>query len=98
MTNAAIQALIAQSPEGGVFAIKFDNGETLFIDYPGGVKIENISFETIGEVEFVVVKRKVRDGNHDLEYKIYHETACAQWIGVMEPGYEEFRPDPYRLD
>lgn len=96
MTNAALQALIdANSPEALV-AIKFDNNCVAYFGYKDSNKYEDMTLETIGGVDFVVLKKKNMQGR-ELDFISYNLTDTIQNVIFMDPKDVDYRIDPLIL-
>lgn len=96
MNNTALTAFIAEFGNR-MFCINLDNTRFIYVGYNGGVKLDDISLETIGGIDFIAVSRKDKSSGVEIPYKIYHVTDSVQWIGVVEEGFEEFGIDPLKL-
>ena len=95
MTNAALQALIDANSKDRIFCINLDNSRFIYIGYNNGITMDDISFETIGGIDFIAVSKTTKAmGSTELKYKTYHLTETVQWVGVMEEEFKDFRPDP----
>jgi hypothetical protein len=96
MNNTALTAFI-ESFGNRVFCINLDNTRFIYVGYNGGVKMDDISLETIGGVDYVAVSRTDNSSGVEIPYKIYHLTDSIQWIGIVEEGFEEYGIDPIKL-
>jgi len=95
-TNADIQKIINDCP-GRVFALGFDNNRRLLIGYQDGLNENDVTFETVNDVDFVVGIYTQHINGIDVSYRVYYVTETIQWIGIMEPGSEKYRVDPITI-
>jgi hypothetical protein len=98
MKNSIIQSLISSNP-GAVFLIRLKDNNPLWVGYSGtsSLKESEIEFTTMDGVELLkihMVDRSRPTPKPELKYTIYIESTSVDWVGVMDPGYEEYRPEP----
>jgi len=94
MDNAGMQALIDQFGDR-IFTINLDNTRFIRLGYKDSPKIEDITLETIGGVDYIVVTNKTAAmGSKELHYKTYHLTETVQWVGIMDEDSNDYRIDP----
>lgn len=100
MNNTGMQALIDQFGDR-IYCINLDNTRFIRIGYrdrldgTSSCTIKDISLETIGGVDYIVVNKKSRAmGDREITYKVYHLTETVQWVGIMDEDSNDYRPDP----
>lgn len=98
MTKAGIQNLIDTYGDR-IFAINFDNGQVAFIGYKDSYSITDIELTTIGGEDMIVIHNPDHKstGLIPVTYDIYRAVWDVQWIGIMDVGYENYRPDPFMM-
>ena len=82
-----------------ICAISLNNGKNLFIGYPGAanVKLSDISFETLGGCDVMVINHKNISYGKELTFKSYVTTEFIESISVMSEKDAEYRIDPLTL-
>ena len=103
ITNAMIAALIEKFGNR-IFMIRFDNGMAIDIGYERSAaqSINDVILENIGGVDMIGVRCRMANPNQirhtrqttGATYISWHPAACVQAFGIMDEGFERFRPDP----
>ena len=77
-----------------IYCIFFDNTHRVMVGYKDGTPLSDISLETIGGKDFVVIQNTSKSQMPPVKYKNYHPTEYIQWIGIMDEEYKDYRVDP----
>lgn len=103
ITNTMIAALIEKFGNR-IFMIRFDNGMAIDIGYERSAaqSINDVILENIGGVDMIGVRCRMPNPNQirhtrqttGASYISWHPAACVQAFGIMDEGFEMFRPDP----
>lgn len=97
MTKEAIEKMIADFGER-IQIITFDNNQVLFIGFPNRPTLADITIETIGGTDFLVVHntdpRQFGFNTNSIKYKVYHPIECIQAITVVDDEYANMSLDP----
>ena len=101
MTNAAVQAMIAEMGER-ICIIVFDNNSKAYIGYPSSNlhSVNDIKFANYGGVDMIGIPgnagyaKPTRDG---VTTTVWHATECIQAIATMDEGFEKYRIDPMNI-
>ena len=95
MSNAILQSMFEEFGDR-ICAISMNNNKMMFIDYSSkaSVRLSDISFETRGGCDFMVVKRKDISSGRDIYHTDYIVTEFVENVIVMDEGYEKYRVDP----
>ena len=80
-----------------ICGISLNNGKMLFLDYRGSVKLEDVSFETIGGCDMMVIAKTDISTGRELHYKNYVVTEFIESVIVMDEDSEKYRVDPMVL-
>lgn len=93
-TNAAVQEMFNKYKER-ICVISLNNGKKLYIDYnvKEGVRLEDISFDTIGGVDVMKVAHRSSKQTDYIEWENFITTEFIEEIEVMKEGYENYRVD-----
>ena len=96
--NAGLQEMINTYGER-ICAISLNNGKMMFLNYPGStsLKLEDISFDTIGGCDVMVVKRKDISSGREINYTSYVTTEFIEAVIVMDEADAMYRIDPLVL-
>lgn len=97
-TNKVVQQMIAESGEG-VAIIMFDNDFKFLIGFPGSqcVSVKDLKFKTVDGCDLIGVTSMSnfsKDKKNGVSYTSWHATDLIQYITIMDPGFEDYRPDP----
>ena len=98
MSNSDVKQMIDTFGKR-ICGISLNNGKMLFLDYRGvgSTKLEEISFETIGGCDMMVIsKTDISHGRH-IHYKNYIVTEFIESVIVMDEDSENERVDPMLL-
>lgn len=97
MTKEALEKMIADFGDR-IQVITFDNNNVLFIGFPGRPTINDISVETIGGTDFLVVHntdpRQMSFSKTKITYKAYHPIECIQCVSVVDEEFRGYMIDP----
>lgn len=96
MTNADLQSMIDLYGDR-IFCINLNNMRCIYIGYKDGISLSDITLETVGTTDMIVVSTKDPNPSNTVTYKVYHLTKEIQWIGVMDEGSSKYRVDPLLL-
>ena len=98
MSNADVQAMFDQYGER-VCAISLNNGKLLYIGYrgKGSTLLSDISFETVGGCDMMVVSKTDISSGRDVRYKNYITTEFIESVVVMDEEFADYRVDPLLL-
>lgn len=101
MTNAALQAMIAELGER-ICIIVFDNNSKVYIGYPSSTikSVNELKFATYDGVDMIGIPKRLRDPKVDrlgVTTTIWHATECIQAIATMDEGFEKYRMDPMEI-
>lgn len=98
MTKAGLQKLIDDYGER-IYAMNFDNNQVAFFGYNDSYKISDVELTTVGGEDFIIIHNPnhITTGLIPLSYDIYRAVWDVQWVGVMDEGYENYRPDPFKM-
>lgn len=92
MTKSTMDAIISTFGMKLV-AVKFDNGEVLFLNYPDSPKTAtDVTTETIGDSDFIITSRTDGMGN---QYKTYHD--LANFMSFVTSDTDDGYVDPLIL-
>lgn len=82
-----------------ICGISLNNGKMVLIDYRGvgSTKLEDISFETIGGCDTMVIAKTDISSGTPLHYKNYVVTEFIESVIVMDEDSEKYRVDPILL-
>ena len=94
MTKADVQAYFDKYGDR-IFLICINNQVYISVGYSHNrcLNISDITFETIGDEDFLVVPYTVRDGGTEMKYSVHYKLNEIQYFGVMDEGYDQYRPD-----
>lgn len=97
-TNAAVQAIFKKYGDR-VCYIGLNNGKAIFVGYnvKEGVKIKDISFETINGVDIMKISHKSSKQDPYYEWENFITTEFIESIEIMKEDYVDYRIDPLLL-
>lgn len=96
MTNAGMQELFNKYGNR-ICSISLNNNKVLLLDYKGSAKIDDITFETIGGCDMMIVKRVDITHGKELKFTDHIVTEFIENVIIMDEGYEDYRVDPLIL-
>ena len=97
MTNAGMQELINKYGKR-ICSISLNNNKVLLLDYKSGsAKVSDITFETVGGCDMMIVKRVENTHGVELHFTDYIVTEFIENVIIMDEGYEDYRVDPLIL-
>ena len=97
MNKAALSAFITEYGDR-IFCINLDNSRFIYIGYNGGVKLSDISLNTIGGVDYISVAHTDKSfSGVEVKYTVHHLIDSIQWIGTLDEGYSSYGIDPLKL-
>ncbi len=98
-TNAAVKATFDKYGERVCF-IGLNNGKRIFIGYnvEEGVKLKDISFETIGGVDVMKISHRSSKQQPYIEWENFITTEFIESIEIMKEEYADYRIDPLILN
>ena len=101
MTNAVVQEYIDTFGDR-IFEMMFDNGFSVFIGYPSSkvLSVNDILLRNVAGVDMIGFRSyapHTPDKRQGATFVTWHNTACLQWIGVMDEEYKDLRIDPLIL-
>lgn len=97
MTNKELKTLQMDHLEE-CFAIGLDNNMTLLLDYNQTdpdlvIRFKDIKFETlIDGTEVFYVPHVDKQSSKTITYSVAHVTALIEYVGIMDAGYADYRP------
>ena len=101
MTNAAMQAMIAELGER-ICVIIFDNNSKTYIGYPSSTikSVNELKFKTFGGVDMIGIPKTVNNPKIQrlgVTTTTWHATECIQAVATMDEGFEKYRIDPMEI-
>ena len=101
MTNAAMQALIAELGER-ICIIIFDNNTKVYIGYPSSTlkSVNEIKFKTFGGVDMIGIPKAVNNpkiSRMGVTTTTWHTTESIQAIATLDEGFDMYRIDPMEI-
>jgi len=95
MTNSALQEMFDTFGKR-ICGIALNNNKLLLVDYrgKGSTKFEDISFETIGGCDMIVVQKTDISSGREVKYKNYIMTEFVESVMVMDEADALYRVDP----
>lgn len=92
MSNKALQALFELYGDR-IFTIYLDNNRSILIDYPSSPKLSDITFETVGGVDYISIRHSQTMNGLTITYSIKHLTSTVQYVGIMDEDSKDYRVD-----
>lgn len=93
-TNASIQAMFDKFGDR-ICGIGLNNGKYISIGYRGDVALQlsDISFETCGGVDMMVLNRTDISRNKPVKYQAYITTEFIESVNIMTEEFKDYRID-----
>lgn len=97
-TNAIVKQMVEESGEG-VCMIVFDNDFKILIGYPGSQckSVSELKYQTVDGTDLIgisSISSLSADKKKGVSYTTWHATELIHYITIMDPGFEDYRPDP----
>lgn len=99
-TNADLKKVFDQYKEA-ICHIGLNNGKSIFFNFPGrpdGVKVSDVTFETIGQTEVMKIAHQNTKQTPHYKFFSYVTTDLVESVEIMEKGYEKYRIDAWMLN
>ena len=82
-----------------ICGISLNNGKFIYVGYRGSttIKLEDISFETVGGCDMIVINKTDISSGKPIKYKNYITTEFVESVIVMDEEFVDYRVDPVVL-